>query len=90
MGETVTCIKLGIEAEGLDFPPWPGELGQRIISNVSKQAWGEWLMHQTRLINEKQLSVINPEHKKYLTEQMERYFFGDGEVDQADGYVPES
>ena len=89
MTRLVQCAKLGIEAEGLDFPPLPGERGQRIFNNVSKQAWSEWLAHQTMLINEKRLSVVNPEHKAYLTEQMENYLFG-GDVDQPDGYVPKS
>lgn len=89
MTRLVQCAKLGIEAEGLDFPPLPGERGQRIFNNVSKQAWSEWLAHQTMLINEKRLSVVNPEHKAYLTEQMEKYLFG-GDVDQPDGYVPKS
>lgn len=89
MTRLVQCAKLGIEAEGLDFPPLPGERGQRIFNNVSKQAWSEWLAHQTMLINEKRLSVMNAEHKAYLTEQMENYLFG-GDVDQPDGYVPKS
>ncbi len=89
MTRLVQCAKLGIEAEGLDFPPLPGERGQRIFNNVSKQAWSEWLAHQTMLINEKRLSVVNPEHKAYLTEQMDKFLFG-GDVDQPDGYVPKS
>lgn len=89
MGEQVNCIKLGKAAEGLDRAPWPGELGQRILANVSKEAWKQWMNHQTMLINEKKLSVINPEHKAYLAEQMENYFFGDG-ADQIQGYVPPS
>ena len=74
---TVHCVKLNKEAEGLDSAPWPGELGQRIYENVSKQAWKEWLGQQTILINEKNLSPINPEHKALLTAEMERWFFGD-------------
>ena len=89
MTRLVQCAKLRIEAEGLDFPPLPGERGQRIFNNVSKQAWSEWLAHQTMLINEKRLSVVNPEHKAYLTEQMDKFLFG-GDVDQPDGYVPKS
>jgi len=86
MTRTVQCIKLNREAEGLKFAPWPGELGQRIFENVSQEAWREWMKLQTMLINEKQLSLINPEHKNYLATQMERYFFG-GEVDQPEGFV---
>lgn len=87
MGNQVRCIKLEKDAEGLDRAPWPGELGQRILENVCKEAWQGWLAHQTMLINEKKLSMINPEHKAYLAEQMENYFFGDG-ADQVEGYVP--
>jgi Fe-S cluster biosynthesis and repair protein YggX len=80
-------VKLGKEAEGLDFPPYPGALGKKIFENVSKEAWAEWLKHQTMLVNENRLSLIDPEARKYLTQQTENYFFGDG-ADQAEGYVP--
>lgn len=80
-------MKLGKEAEGLDFPPYPGALGKKIFENVSKEAWAEWLKHQTMLVNENRLSLIDPEARKYLTQQTENYFFGDG-ADQAEGYVP--
>jgi len=60
MARTVNCIKLGKEAEGLDFPPYPGELGQRIWSSVSKEAWAAWLKHQTRLVNENRLNLAHP------------------------------
>ena len=78
MGRVVNCVKLKREAEGLDRQPYPGELGQRIFENVSKQAWGDWLRHQTMLINEYRLSPIDPKARKFLEEQMEKYFFGDG------------
>lgn len=87
MTRTVHCVKLGREAEGLPRPPWPGELGRRLYENVSKQAWQEWLGLQTMLINEKRLSLVNPEHKAYLAEQMEAHFFGEG-ADQPEGYIP--
>lgn len=73
-------MKLGREAEGLDFPPWPGELGQRLYENVSKEAWQEWLRQQTILINEYKLNPLEAEHKRYLAAQMEAWFFGDGIV----------
>ena len=85
---TVNCVKLGREAEALARPPLPGELGQRLFENVSAQAWSDWLRHQTMLINERRLSVRKPEDRAYLTEQVERYFFGDG-ADAVEGYVPE-
>ncbi len=87
MTRTVHCEHLNIEAEGLERPPLPGELGQRIFDNISRQAWQKWLAHQTMLINEKRLSPIDPGHRKYLIEQAEAFLFG-GEVDQAEGYVP--
>ena len=58
MSRTVKCVLLGEEAEGLDYLPYPGELGQRIYDNVSKQAWQRWLAHQTMLINEYRLTPI--------------------------------
>lgn len=87
MARTVTCIKLGKQAEGLDFAPYPGELGKRIYENVSKEAWQQWLRHQTMLINENRLTLADPQARKYLAEQMEKHFFGDG-ADAASGYVP--
>ena len=80
MGEMIDCIKLGKQAEGLDFAPWPGELGKRILGEVSKEAWQEWLRQQTILINEYKLNPLDAEHKRYLANQMESYFFGDGIV----------
>jgi Fe-S cluster biosynthesis and repair protein YggX len=87
MARKVKCIKLGCEAEGLDFPPYPGELGKRIFENVSKEAWGEWIKHQTMLLNEMRLSMADIKARKYLATQMEAYFFGEG-ADQPVGYVP--
>lgn len=87
MSRMVQCVKLKREAEGLDRVPYPGALGQRIFENVSKQAWADWLKHQTMLINENRLSPVNPKHRQYLEEQMEKYFFGDG-ADTVAGYVP--
>jgi Fe-S cluster biosynthesis and repair protein YggX len=87
MSRTVHCIKLGQEAEGLDRPPYPGDLGRRVFEQVSKQAWAEWLRHQTMLINENRLSPMDPKARKFLEEQMERYFFGEG-AEKPAGYVP--
>jgi Fe-S cluster biosynthesis and repair protein YggX len=87
MARIVKCAKLKKEAEGLDYPPYPGPLGLKIFENVSKEAWSGWLEHQTMLLNEKRLSLVDPQARKYLTEQTEAYFFGDG-ADKAEGYVP--
>jgi Fe-S cluster biosynthesis and repair protein YggX len=83
----VKCVKLGREAEGLDRPTYPGELGKRIYENVSKEAWAQWLKHQTMLVNENRLNLADAKARKYLVEQMEEHFFGDG-ADVAQGYVP--
>jgi len=87
MARTVKCVKLGREADGLDFPPYPGELGKRIWENVSKEAWAAWLKHQTMLINENRLNMADPAARKYLAEQVESYFFGAG-ADTVTGFVP--
>ncbi|MCC6609197.1 MAG: oxidative damage protection protein [Burkholderiales bacterium] len=87
MARMVNCIKLGREAEGLDFPPVPGALGKRIWENVSKEAWQQWIKHQTMLSNENRLNLADAKARKYLLEQTEQYFFG-GEVDRPAGYVP--
>ena len=87
MSRMVQCIKLGREAEGLDRAPYPGDLGQRIFDNVSKQAWADWLRHQTMLINENRLSPIDPKARKFLEQQMEEYFFGVG-AELPPDYVP--
>lgn len=89
MARTVNCIKLGREAEGLDSPPYPGELGQRIFEQVSKEAWQLWLAQQTMLINENRLSPRDPSTRKYLEQEMERFFFGEGSAPPS-GYRPKS
>ncbi len=87
MARTVNCVKLGREADGLDFPPYPGELGKRIFQNVSKEAWQQWIRLQTMLINENRLNLADAAHRKYLAEQVEKHFFGEG-ADRVGGYVP--
>lgn len=87
MARTIHCIKLNKEAEGLDFPPYPGELGKKIYESVSKEAWAGWLKHQTMLVNENRLNLADQRARKYLADQMEKHFFGGG-ADAAAGYVP--
>ena len=86
MPRMVNCIKLGREAEGLDFPPVPGDLGKRIFENVSKEAWQQWVRLQTMLINENRLNLVDANARKYLAEQMQKHFFGEG-ADQVSGFV---
>jgi Fe-S cluster biosynthesis and repair protein YggX len=87
MARTVHCIKLKREAEGLDFPPYPGEIGKRLYENVSKEAWKQWLDQQKMLVNENRLNLADSKARAYLVEQMERHFFGEG-AERAAGYVP--
>ena len=88
MTRKVHCVLLDTEAEGLERPPYPGELGQRIFENVSKAAWQQWLNHQTMLINEYRLSPVDPEARKFLEGEMEKFFFSREEVARPEGYVP--
>lgn len=87
MARTVHCVLLKKDADGLDFAPYPGELGKRIWESVSKEAWQQWLKHQTMLVNENRLNLADARARQYLARQMEQYFFGGG-VDQPAGYVP--
>jgi len=89
MARTVHCIKLGRDAEGLDFLPYPGELGKRIYESVSKEAWKQWLEQQKMLVNENRLSLADKKARDYLAQQMEKHFFGEG-AERAQGYVPPS
>ncbi len=88
MTRNVQCVLLGEEAEGLDYAPYPGELGQRIYAQVSKQAWQRWLAHQTMLINENRLTPIEPAARKFIEEEMEKFFFGEGSAPPPE-FVPE-
>mgnify|MGYP001816855556 FL=1 len=88
MSRTVNCVKLKKEAEGLDRAPYPGELGQKIFDNVSKEAWQQWLGHQTMLINEYRLSPLDPKSRTFLEEQMEKFFFEEGDSELPPDYKP--
>ena len=87
MSRTVKCVLLGEEAEGLDYAPYPGDLGLRIYDNASKQAWQRWVAHQTMLINEYRLTPIEPEARTFLEKEMEKFFFGEGSAAPKE-YVP--
>lgn len=87
MSRKVQCVKLKKEADGLSYVPYPGELGQRIYDGVSKEAWQMWLKHQTMLINENRLTPIEPRARKFLEQEMEKFFFGEGSA-APEGYVP--
>ncbi|KTD62073.1 oxidative damage protection protein [Legionella spiritensis] len=87
MSRQIFCTKLQAEAEGLDAPPFPGELGEKIYQQISKQAWKMWLAHQTMLINEYRLSLIDPKAREFLTDEMQKFFFSDGS-EKPSGYTP--
>ena len=86
MTHIVHCAKLGMDAEGLDFAPWPGALGQRIYTNISKVAWQQWLAHQTMLINENRLNPLDSGARRFLASEMEKFLFG-GELSPVPGYI---
>ena len=86
MSRLIHCVRYGADQEGLVRIPYPGELGQRIFDQVSQRAWGDWLAHQTMLINENRLSPVDPKARAFLRDEMEKYFFGEGSV-QPPGFV---
>jgi Fe-S cluster biosynthesis and repair protein YggX len=87
MARLVQCVKLGRELPGLDAPPFPGELGQRIYDNVSAQGYALWQPHMTILINHYGLNPADPDTRRILREQMEEFFFGEG-AQMPEGWVP--
>lgn len=87
MARMVMCKKLNEELPGLERQPYPGELGKKVFENISQQAWQAWLKHQTMLINEYRLSMMDPKAQTFLREEMEKFFFGDGGA-MPEGYVP--
>lgn len=87
MSRLVQCVRLKEEAEGLDAQPFPGKNGLHIFENVSKQAWQEWLSHQTMLINEHRLTPFEPDAKRFLEQEREKFLFSEG-ASKPEGYVP--
>ena len=78
MARNVQCIKLGVEAEGLEKPPFKGELGQRVFDQVSKQAWRQWLEHSKMLINEYRLDLVSEHGQRIWMTELEKFFVGEG------------
>jgi len=87
MPRTVHCEYEHRDTDGLDFVPWPGELGKRVFAHIGKAAWAKWLAHQTMLINENRLSPMNPQHRAFLEGEMQNFLFG-GDAEKPAGYVP--
>ena len=90
MARMVQCVKLQKEAEGLEYMPYPGELGQKIYENVSKEGWQQWVSHQTMLMNEYRLTPVDPKARKFLEEEMEKFFFGEGSAKPKEFIDPDS
>ena len=88
MARKVNCVLLKREAEGLDYLPYPGELGKRIYANISKEAWAQWVAHQTMLINENRLTPMEPKARAFLVAEMEKFLFGEGS-EKAQEIVPQ-
>jgi len=88
MSRIIYCEKTQSETEGLDFIPWPGELGKRVFDHIGKAAWADWLAHQTMLINENRLSPLDLKHRAYLQAEMEKFLFGGG-AEKPAGFTPE-
>lgn len=84
MTHLVHCVKLGKETDGMDYPPYPGDLGKRIYESVSKEAWQMWLSQQTMLINENRLSLADSKSQQFLKEELEKFFFGEGSAPPAE------
>jgi Fe-S cluster biosynthesis and repair protein YggX len=86
MSRMVDCVKMGEKLEGLDFAPFPGELGQKIFESVSKEAWKQWMAQQTILINEYRLSSLDPKARTFLQEEMQKFLFNDEDIDMPDEF----
>jgi Fe-S cluster biosynthesis and repair protein YggX len=84
----IKCVKLKKEAEALDYQPYPGDIGLRIMKEISAEAWQLWMNHQTTLINEMRLSPVDPKTRKFLEEEMDKFLFGEGSK-APEGFVPE-
>ena len=82
------CVKFQKELPGLDTPPWPGELGQRVYENVSGQAWKLWEERMKMILNEYRLMPWQKEAQEIISKQMEDFFFGEGAA-LPPGYVPQ-
>lgn len=88
MTRMIDCIKLKKQAEGLENQPYPGELGKRIYAEISQEAWQQWLTHQTMLINEYRLSMLDPKAREFLAREMELFLFESGSQ-KPSGYIPQ-
>ena len=87
MSRSVFCEYEQRETEGLDYVPWPGELGKRVFAHIGKGGWMAWLAHQTMLINENRLSPLDPKHRAFLEGEMQKFLFA-GDAAKPEGYVP--
>lgn len=87
MTRLVNCVKLKKTAPGLNYAPYPGELGQRIFNEICQEAWQQWMNHQTMLINENRLNLMDIEARRFLEAEMKKFLF-EGGAQKPAGYVP--
>lgn len=85
---TVYCVKLNKEAPSFERAPYPGPLGEKILHSISKEAWALWMAHQTLLINEKRLNLIDPQVRKFLEGELQKFLF-EGGAEKPAGFIPE-
>ncbi|MBI3200427.1 MAG: oxidative damage protection protein [Polyangiaceae bacterium] len=78
MSRMVQCVKLGREAEGLEKPPFKGDLGERVFQTVSKDGWRMWLEHSKMIINEFRLDLTSEQGQRVWMTELERFFYGEG------------
>ncbi|MCM1129537.1 MAG: oxidative damage protection protein [Alistipes senegalensis] len=83
MTRMIYCAKLKKEGAGLDYPPYPGEMGKRIYDNISKEAWNAWVQRQTMLVNEYRLNMTDPQARRFLAGQMQAFLFEEEPEDGA-------
>lgn len=89
MSRKVQCVFLNQQEEGLDKPPYPGEIGMRVYENISRQAWQQWLERSVMIINEYQLNSSNSEHQELIEKHMLGFLFNEGDGGAApQGYNP--
>ena len=84
----VFCKKFQKELPGLDMPPWPGELGQRIYENVSAEAWKLWEERMKMILNEYRLMPWQKEAQELVAQAHGGLLLRRGRR-ASPGYVPQ-
>ncbi len=84
MADDIKCVRCGEEREGLPAPPFPDDLGARILESICLSCWDEWLKRQMQLINHYALDVRKPEAREFLLRNVKAFLFGEGAGDDID------